>query len=81
MSSAPGKWGKLESISALISLNFDLFQTSLTLGRHSSCDVVINDIRLSNRHCIITYTEQPFSVSIEDTSSNGTYVNERKLLR
>ncbi|CAD6447890.1 605b355b-7eb9-4601-908d-2328416a551f [Sclerotinia trifoliorum] len=48
------------------------------IGRHPECDLVIDDIRVSNRHCLM-FTENQAGLNvavIEDLSSNGTFVNE-----
>ncbi|KAJ2549608.1 serine/threonine protein kinase, partial [Coemansia sp. RSA 1933] len=47
------------------------------IGRHKSCDVRIQNLHISNRHCLI-YRVEADSLSrvyLEDTSTNGTYVN------
>jgi len=69
-------------------LRFNLYK----LGRSSQCDFLSRDYRVSNTHCTI-YCErpaesgQPLEVYLEDTSTNGTWVNgtirlrkERRLL-
>ncbi|KAJ4268251.1 serine/threonine protein kinase [Fusarium torreyae] len=48
------------------------------IGRHSECDIVVNDGVVSNRHCLL-FTENKGNDTVaivEDLSSNGTYVNE-----
>ena len=50
----------------------------MIVGRHRSCDVVINDETVSGRHCQIT--ESPDGYVIEDLgSSNGTFVNGKRV--
>ena len=49
------------------------------LGRNLDCDIVVNDRRVSGKHCVI-YCEYEsimarMRVYVEDTSQNGTYVN------
>mmetsp|Transcript_15054 Transcript_15054/g.46759 ORF Transcript_15054/g.46759 Transcript_15054/m.46759 type:complete len:487 (+) Transcript_15054:58-1518(+) len=76
------------------SLNFDnslgkaLELDIYTVGRNPKCDVVIDDSRVSGCHCRIyrTWEIRPGLSSrllpyVEDTSSNGTFVNKNKLKR
>ncbi|KAJ2030767.1 serine/threonine protein kinase [Coemansia sp. RSA 922] len=59
------------------------------IGRHKACDVRINNQHISNRHCLIYRVEDVqsescndeskdghYRVYLEDTSTNGTYVNK-----
>ncbi|KAL2271308.1 hypothetical protein VTJ83DRAFT_679 [Remersonia thermophila] len=53
------------------------------IGRHSECDVRVDDPQVSNRHCLI-FTENKGEKTVavlEDISTNGTYVNEAYLSR
>ncbi|KAM3158958.1 Calcium/calmodulin-dependent protein kinase type<br_1 [Botrytis cinerea] len=48
------------------------------IGRHPECDLNIDDIRVSNRHCLI-FTENQAGLNVafvEDLSSNGTFIKE-----
>ncbi|KAB8302787.1 hypothetical protein EYC80_006132 [Monilinia laxa] len=48
------------------------------IGRHPECDLEIDDIRVSNRHCLI-FTENQAGLNVavvEDLSSNGTFIKE-----
>ena len=56
------------------------------LGRNQKCDVIIDDSRVSGCHCRIyrSWNKRPGLSSrllayVEDTSSNGTFVNKTKL--
>ncbi|KAJ2890833.1 serine/threonine protein kinase, partial [Coemansia aciculifera] len=65
------------------------------VGRHKACDVRINNQHVSNRHCLIYrvadgQTEDSegnnkggghYRVYLEDTSTNGTYVNKERVDR
>ncbi|KAJ2359388.1 serine/threonine protein kinase [Coemansia sp. RSA 2618] len=61
------------------------------IGRHKSCDIRIQNLHISNRHCLIYRVESEGSdcdahtgsskVYLEDTSTNGTYVNGERLGR
>jgi len=59
-----------------------------TIGRNRKCDVVIDDSRVSGCHCRIYrgWEQRPgltsqLMVYLEDTSSNGTFLNKSKLKR
>ena len=59
-----------------------------TIGRNRKCDVIINDSRVSGCHCRIYrgWEDRPglasrLMVYLEDTSSNGTFLNKSKLKR
>ncbi|KAJ1659394.1 hypothetical protein IWQ61_001526 [Dispira simplex] len=59
---------------------------TLVIGRHRSCDVVIQGGYCSNHHCRIIVkpsTDEPqgFATTCQDLSSNGTYLNRRKVGR
>ena len=63
---------------------FKLFETSLqkrdavVIGRAKDCDVVIQDLRASRRHCQLTRKSDGFL--LEDLGSrNGTLVNGSKI--
>ncbi|ESZ98860.1 hypothetical protein SBOR_0718 [Sclerotinia borealis F-4128] len=48
------------------------------IGRHPECALQIDDIKVSNRHCLI-FTENQAGLNvavIEDLSSNGTFIEE-----
>lgn len=48
------------------------------IGRHPECDRIINELTVSNRHCLF-FSENKNGDSLamlEDLSGNGTYVNE-----
>ncbi|KAJ2747214.1 serine/threonine protein kinase [Coemansia sp. BCRC 34301] len=63
------------------------------IGRHKACDVRINNNHVSNRHCLIYRVENGhadssasddpddghYRVYLEDTSTNGTYVNKERI--
>jgi pSer/pThr/pTyr-binding forkhead associated (FHA) protein len=51
---------------------------SVVIGRGADCDVVIQDLKASRRHCQLTRNESGFM--LEDLGSrNGTYVNGEKI--
>ncbi|KAJ2162896.1 serine/threonine protein kinase [Coemansia sp. RSA 552] len=57
------------------------------IGRHKTCDIRIQNIHISNRHCLIYRAEGEEAEEacgkayLEDTSTNGTYVNGRRVGR
>ncbi|KAJ3443355.1 serine/threonine-protein kinase fhke-related [Anaeramoeba flamelloides] len=76
-------WGTLTSpLEDIVSL--DLIDNTITIGRDSSCSIIVNHTSVSNKHCVIwreiPENEDPdegkiYPVLIKDTSSNGTFVN------
>ncbi|RKP37723.1 kinase-like domain-containing protein, partial [Dimargaris cristalligena] len=53
------------------------------LGRHRECDIRLDHLQISNRHCQIytVHTDGVEIVYIEDLSTNGTFVNGVRLRR
>jgi hypothetical protein len=49
------------------------------VGKDPSCDIVFNDSFMSSRHA--TIRAQGGSFILEDHSTNGTYVNDKKITR
>ncbi len=45
---------------------------AVSIGRDPDCNVVLNDLDVSRRH--VTITKNPHGFSVEDSSSNGTFV-------
>jgi pSer/pThr/pTyr-binding forkhead associated (FHA) protein len=49
------------------------------VGRHPDCDVRLNSVRVSRRHCILA--EQRGDVVVRDLgSTNGTWINGRRVV-
>jgi hypothetical protein len=48
------------------------------LGRSKACDILVDDRRVSSKHCSIycDYSQARMRVMIEDSSANGTYIND-----
>jgi len=65
-------WGKLTSLNPKFE-NITLVKESSNIGRQSSNDIQISDIRLSGTHCRI-YKDNENNFWIEDFSSNGTFL-------
>jgi len=58
--------------------SFRLEQPVITIGRHPSCDIFLDDITVSRRHVRIERHDGEFS--IRDVGSlNGTYVNRERV--
>ena len=61
----------------------DFFQTEIKIGRTDECHVqYMGNMNISQVHCKIYveyHSQMGVQVMIEDTSSNGTYVNARHL--
>ncbi|EWM29175.1 checkpoint kinase [Nannochloropsis gaditana] len=86
-------WGRLLPLkrgAAHIKLLFRPAETShcqantYILGRGRSCDIRLDDVRISSQHCRVYCLESrepggriTFKVYVEDMSSNGTFVNRR----
>jgi len=69
--SAP--WAKLISFGPGIE-NVNLSKNSYIFGRAPTVDVKIPDIKLSGQHCKI-YKDEQGTYWVEDTSSNGTFID------
>ncbi len=53
---------------------------SITVGRDTQCDYIIRDPFVSNRHCIIEQIGEDRYCLTDLDSTNGTFVNGRKVL-
>jgi serine/threonine-protein kinase Chk2 len=76
----PRAWGRLISLDVKKSPNIDMDREEVWFGRHSSCSQIFGEPGISAKHCRI-YRERIGSetynhlVWIEDTSTNGTFLN------
>jgi pSer/pThr/pTyr-binding forkhead associated (FHA) protein len=66
----------------LLALSFGpdivLDRRSVMVGRHPECDVLLNSLRVSRKHCIVTCKGD--SVVVRDLgSTNGTWINGRRV--
>ena len=50
---------------------------AITIGRSSTCDIVIDDPRVSRLHAVVSVVGG--QVVVEDKSTNGTFVNGRRI--
>jgi pSer/pThr/pTyr-binding forkhead associated (FHA) protein len=57
-----------------------LDRRAILIGRHPECDVLLDSLRVSRRHCIIT-TGWGDVVVRDLGSTNGTWVNGRRVTR
>lgn len=57
---------------------FLLDQDSVTVGRHPSSDIFLDDISVSRRHATFVRTDEGYRVS-DLGSLNGTYVNRDRI--
>lgn len=82
-STAIDAWGLLRRQSSdreeftLIHRIKDFKRDTFTIGRSSKCDVTVADSWVSTNHCCIycDYTQPKMRVFIEDSSVNGTFIN------
>ena len=60
--------------------DFRLVDGKNTLGTAADCDVVLTDPYLSSHHAVIRHENGEFTL-VDLDSTNGTYVNERRVSR
>lgn len=87
-------WGLLVSVSASSSpdvtntvaavqrpqrFEFTWDKKQITVGRHPACDLRLNSAKISSDHARIWWDEEAGVVKLEDKSTNGTYVANRKV--
>lgn len=70
-------WAKLTSFNVEYE-NITLTKDSYTIGRNSTNDIQISDNRLSGTHCKI-FKDNDDNCWLEDTSSNGTFLDNHIL--
>lgn len=56
----------------------DITEQVVTLGRHKSCDVQIDDPEVSRRHARITRSAAGYTIE-DQGSANGTFVNGKRI--
>ena len=59
--------------------SFVLEKDKIVLGRDNSCDIIINDTHVSSAHCRIELEEDGHYYIEDMDSSNGTFLNTKKL--
>ena len=69
---------------ATVRKEIEIMNATLQIGRLADNDISINDKRLSGKHCKILRRIDPetgkMTVYIEDTSSNGTFLNKKQVI-
>ncbi len=60
--------------------DFRLVDGKNTMGTAADCDVVLTDPYLSSKHTVIRHENGTFTI-VDMDSTNGTYVNERKITK
>eukprot|EP00971_Amphidinium_carterae_P268871 5334206-Amphidinium_carterae.1 len=75
--------GQLTALHCLTELPFTLpSEGFVTIGRRPENSVVCRDLAVSGTHCLVhCATDVAGSFAVEDTSTNGTYVNDTRLSR
>uniref|UniRef100_A0A8D0HDW4 E3 ubiquitin-protein ligase CHFR n=1 Tax=Sphenodon punctatus TaxID=8508 RepID=A0A8D0HDW4_SPHPU len=76
-------WGKLTRLDASeAEPHVFLLKREWTIGRKKGCDLSFPGNKLvSGDHCKIIVDEESGQVSLEDTSTNGTIINKRKVVK
>eukprot|EP00161_Ancyromonas_sigmoides_P022964 TRINITY_DN70_c0_g1_i2.p1 TRINITY_DN70_c0_g1~~TRINITY_DN70_c0_g1_i2.p1 ORF type:complete len:721 (-),score=332.61 TRINITY_DN70_c0_g1_i2:89-2251(-) len=74
---ADARWGRLVPTHDAPQLDLKGVQT--VLGRSNECDVHVDDKRCSKRHACVAWDAAAGRASVEDLSTNGTYVNGEKV--
>jgi len=72
--------GLLEISTGCTKLRFDdtlADNAVFTIGRSGDCDITVSDPLISARHCILVCRNG--IISLEDTSANGTYINDERV--
>ena len=76
-------WAKLNSITRKVK-SVEILNEVFTMGRVADNDIQVHDPRLSGKHCKIMRKfdkEGRMIVVLEDSSSNGTYINGETVSR
>jgi pSer/pThr/pTyr-binding forkhead associated (FHA) protein len=61
---------------------FLLVPTTMKIGRREDCYIRLSDKNISREHAILIYKPEEESYVLEDAhSTNGTYLNERRIRR
>eukprot|EP01083_Nonionella_stella_P061107 159315_1 len=78
VSKIPGIWGVLHDKNT----SWDLCGTECTLGRNPQCYMTVSNPHISGTHCVIrnsNSTDSKSAFTIEDRSTNGTWMNDLRL--
>ncbi|KAJ3044094.1 Checkpoint kinase 2 [Rhizophlyctis rosea] len=74
----PKQFWRLQSLSASAPTLERITRKVMTIGRRPDCDVLLTFPSISSIHCRLVL-EDDGSLTVEDTSRNGTYVNDELL--
>lgn len=70
-------WGIIQPCAPEMSLwSLEKGKNSYTMGRNSTCDIVVNNSTVSGVHCTVMFQEAEGLVVLQDNSKNGTYVRK-----
>ena len=58
-------------------LQRSLDQDQIVIGRDAACEIQLFDPEISRQHC--TLSRQAGSLLLEDTSRNGTFINQKRI--
>ncbi|CAD8126065.1 unnamed protein product [Paramecium sonneborni] len=72
-------FAKLLTLNPNSSSSIDISKSRFTIGRDLKNDKVFSNIKVSSNHLVIEYKDSQFTLT--DNSSNGTYINEKKIGR
>lgn len=56
---------------------YELNKPVTVMGRIPTCDIILNDKRLSSKHCQIE--KKGDKIILTDLSTNGTYIKDQRL--
>jgi len=71
------KWGEIVPLDSTKFNSYECVEKEISIGRSAGNMVLIDDKRLSGNHCRLLLIDN--KAYIEDTSSNGTYVFNKKI--
>ena len=75
----PIMWGCLHSQHPNMQ-NVDLIHDEHVMGRSESCATQLpHDPVVSNQHCVLRHDRSTGTATIKDVSTNGTYLNKKKV--
>ncbi|KAL4503246.1 hypothetical protein ABPG72_000852 [Tetrahymena utriculariae] len=73
------KWGEIIPLDSRKFSVFECLQNEITIGRAPNNVLRIDDKRLSGTHCKLIYDPQENEVYLQDLSTNGTFIFDKKL--
>lgn len=71
-------WGLAVERGAQAGRTYPLAAGVTRVGRHSRSGILLDDITVSRRHCLITVDDNQLTVE-DEGSTNGTYVNGARM--